>query len=103
MRQGLTCIVRIRGPPVNQTEELNKPTAWKARGGRFGLHYIPTPYTNYVLILVHISNRLPEENELDEIGDAYTFIGMERNTKLNSAWHLGRRMKADTMLFMRKL
>ena len=31
-----------------------------------------------------------EEND-DSIGDAYTFIALERNSKLIVAWHLGRR------------
>lgn len=49
------------------------------------------------------NHKLPEESGSDELGDAYTFVGMERNTKLILAWHLGRRTKADTMLFMQKL
>jgi transposase-like protein/IS1 family transposase len=49
------------------------------------------------------NHKLPEESDADEIGDAYTFVGMERNTKLILAWHLGRRTKVDTMLFMQKL
>lgn len=49
------------------------------------------------------NHKLPEESEADEIGDAYTFVGMERNTKLILTWHLGRRTKVDTMLFMQKL
>ena len=38
-----------------------------------------------------------------ELGDAYTFVGMERHTKLVLAWHLGRRTSEDTNLFMAKL
>ena len=49
------------------------------------------------------NHKLPEERDADEIGDAYTFVGMERNTKLILTWHLGRRTKVDTMLFMQKL
>src|SRR5215213_537722 len=36
-------------------------------------------------------------------GDAYTFVGFERNTKLVLAWHLGRRTFDDTWLFTKKL
>jgi transposase-like protein/IS1 family transposase len=39
----------------------------------------------------------------DEVGDAYCFIGLERNTKLVLAWHLGRRCKEDTIEFAHKL
>lgn len=38
-----------------------------------------------------------------ELGDAYTFVGMERHTKLVLAWHLGRRTAQDTDLFAAKL
>ena len=42
--------------------------------------------------------------ESDEtIGDAYTFVAIERNTKLVLAFHLGRRTKADTEIFTEKL
>jgi transposase-like protein/IS1 family transposase len=37
------------------------------------------------------------------IGDAYCFIGMERNTKLILAWHLGRRSRIHTEAFLGKL
>jgi transposase-like protein/IS1 family transposase len=36
-------------------------------------------------------------------GDAYTFIGIERNTKMIIAWHLGRRTSEDTWAFASKL
>src|SRR5437773_810626 len=36
--------------------------------------------------------KYPDQNE---IGDAYTFIGIERETKLLLAWHLGRRSAED--------
>lgn len=39
----------------------------------------------------------------DTLGDAYCFIGMERNTKMILAWHLGRRTEADTIAFTDKL
>ncbi len=41
--------------------------------------------------------------EADGVGDAYCFIGMERETKLILAWHLGRRTKEDTQEFAEKL
>jgi len=44
-----------------------------------------------------------DEAGVETIGDAYTFVGIERNTKLVLAWHLGRRTKVHTMLFMQKL
>jgi hypothetical protein len=39
----------------------------------------------------------------DNLGDAYCFIGIERNTKLILSWHLGRRTEADTIAFTEKL
>jgi transposase-like protein/IS1 family transposase len=36
-------------------------------------------------------------------GDAYTFVGFERNTKLVLAWHMGRRTFDDTWAFTKKL
>jgi transposase-like protein/IS1 family transposase len=48
-------------------------------------------------------NKPEPEWKNEMIGDAYTFVGMERQTKLVLAWHLGRRTAASTMLFMRKL
>jgi transposase-like protein/IS1 family transposase len=36
-------------------------------------------------------------------GDAYTFVGIERNTKLILAWHLGERGMEDTESFTEKL
>jgi transposase-like protein/IS1 family transposase len=40
---------------------------------------------------------------IDKTGDAYTFVGFERNTKLILAWHLGRRTAEDTWAFTKKL
>ncbi len=39
----------------------------------------------------------------DEVGDAYCFIGMERDTKLILTWHLGRRCPEDTREFIHKM
>lgn len=39
----------------------------------------------------------------DKLGDAYTFVAIERNTKLVLAWHLGRRTYEDTLVFAEKL
>ena len=38
-----------------------------------------------------------------KVGDAYTFVGIERNTKLILAWHLGERGIQDTEAFTEKL
>ncbi len=38
-----------------------------------------------------------------ELGDHYTFVGMERHSKLVLAWHLGRRTGQDTHTFCAKL
>jgi transposase-like protein/IS1 family transposase len=45
-----------------------------------------------------------DDYELERsMGDAYTFVGFERNTKLVLAWHLGRRTFDDTWQFTKKL
>src|SRR5438445_11641528 len=44
-----------------------------------------------------------KQNTNKQIGDAYCFLGMERNTKLILAWHLGRRTAEDTHEFAFKL
>lgn len=41
--------------------------------------------------------------EDDHLGDAYTFVGIERDTKLVLAWHLGRRTAPHTDAFVEKL
>jgi IS1 family transposase len=38
-----------------------------------------------------------------KVGDAYTFVGIERDTKLVLAWHLGRRTAPHTDAFVEKL
>jgi IS1 family transposase/transposase-like protein len=38
-----------------------------------------------------------------ELGDAYTFVAIERTSKLALAWHLGRRTSEDAHHFSRKL
>src|SRR5947209_15910382 len=37
------------------------------------------------------------------LGDAYTFVAIERRTKLVIAWHLGRRTARDTLKFTEKM
>jgi IS1 family transposase len=37
------------------------------------------------------------------LGDAYTFVAIERRTKLVIAWHLGRRTARDTVEFTEKI
>jgi len=39
----------------------------------------------------------------DKLGDAYTFVAFERDSKLILAWHLGRRTARDTLLFTEKI
>jgi transposase-like protein/IS1 family transposase len=39
----------------------------------------------------------------DTLGDAYTYVAMEANSKLILAWHLGKRNKQDTLAFILKL
>ena len=39
----------------------------------------------------------------ESVGDSYTFIGIERTTKLVVAWHLGKRSHDDTVSFAHKL
>lgn len=39
----------------------------------------------------------------DTLGDAYTFVAIERHTKLVIAWHLGRRNVRDTVAFTEKI
>jgi IS1 family transposase len=38
-----------------------------------------------------------------DLGDAYCFVAMERDTKLVLTWHLGRRSASDTVIFTEKL
>lgn len=47
--------------------------------------------------------RLKNQPEAEGIGDAYCFIGIERETKLILAWHLGRRTTEDAEEFAGKL
>jgi transposase-like protein/IS1 family transposase len=42
-------------------------------------------------------------NEDPALGDAYTFVAIERNSKLVLAWHLGRRSERDTVVFTEKI
>ena len=41
--------------------------------------------------------------ESDEIGDAWTFTGIDSDSKLILAWHLGRRTYEDTLAFTDKI
>jgi transposase-like protein/IS1 family transposase len=49
------------------------------------------------------SHKLKSEKQVEVIGDAYCFVGMERNCKLVLCHHLGKRDQLSTNLFMRKL
>jgi transposase-like protein/IS1 family transposase len=53
---------------------------------------------------VQCKNRHKLHKEIDnpEIGDAYTFVGIECNTKLVLAWHLGQRDMVNTEAFTEK-
>ncbi len=42
-------------------------------------------------------------NHVDTLGDAYTYVAIERNSKLILAWHLGKRNRQDTLAFILKL
>ena len=44
----------------------------------------------------------PDESRAP-IGDAYCYVGMERSTKLVLAWHVGRRNRVHTDIFISKL
>lgn len=48
-------------------------------------------------------HKRPNEADAKEIGDAYTFIGLERTTKLVVAWHLGKRDRSNTEQFLEKV
>lgn len=54
---------------------------------------------------VQFKNRHKLHKQIDDphVGDAYTFVGIERNTKLVLAWHLGQRDMLDTEAFTEKL
>jgi IS1 family transposase len=47
--------------------------------------------------------RLRKRPDEAEIGDAYCYVGLERESKLILAWHLGRRSPVDTEEFADKL
>jgi IS1 family transposase/transposase-like protein len=48
-------------------------------------------------------HKWPFEYDAQNIGDAYTFIALERTSKLVLAWHLGKRDTGNTTQFIRKL
>src|SRR5437016_3400790 len=54
---------------------------------------------------VKMKEKTRERKGLDDprFGDAYTFVGIERHSKLVLAWHTGRRNADDAMEFMGKL
>ena len=41
--------------------------------------------------------------DTDRLGDAYCFVGFERDSKLIVTWHLGRRTEEDTLAFTEKI
>lgn len=46
--------------------------------------------------------RLGDDN-IETLGDTWTFVAIEHSTKLVLAWHLGRRTTVDTKIFIEKL
>jgi transposase-like protein/IS1 family transposase len=54
---------------------------------------------------VNFKNRHKLHKEITDpkVGDAYTWVGIERNTKLILAWHLGQRDGVDCEAFTEKL
>jgi transposase-like protein/IS1 family transposase len=48
-------------------------------------------------------HKWPHEEHAQEIGDAYCFVAMERNTKLVLAYHVGKRDRVATEAFLTKL
>jgi len=47
--------------------------------------------------------KIIQHDDNPERGDAYAYIGLERNTKLIVSWHLGKRSDDDTWEFAREL
>lgn len=64
---------------------------------------LPIPTIFFTLAMRRISARHKLYKETDpHAGDAYTFVGIERNTKLILAWHLGERRIVNTEAFTEK-
>lgn len=38
-----------------------------------------------------------------KVGDAYTFVAIDPNSKLIAAWHLGKRTETETLICLEKL
>ena len=55
------------------------------------------------LLVARIATNYTKQITDPHVGDAYTFVGIERNTKLILAWHLGERGMQDTEAFTEKL
>jgi transposase-like protein/IS1 family transposase len=49
------------------------------------------------------SHKYDREKQIEVIGDAYCFVGMEANCKLVLCWHLGKRDQLSTDIFIGKL
>jgi IS1 family transposase len=47
--------------------------------------------------------KMVQRGDDSTLGDAYCFVGIERNSKLVLAWHLGRRTARDTEAFVEKV
>ncbi|MBA3912886.1 MAG: hypothetical protein H0X25_03290 [Acidobacteriales bacterium] len=48
-------------------------------------------------------HKLPGEENNDAIGDQYTYIALERNSKLVLTWHMGKRNRENTAIFIGKV
>jgi IS1 family transposase/transposase-like protein len=48
-------------------------------------------------------HKLPDEMKDESIGDQYVYIGLERSSKLVVAWHLGKRNRENTAVFISKV
>jgi hypothetical protein len=54
-------------------------------------------------VLKKEGHKLPHETSDTSIGDQYVFIALERNSKLIVTWHLGKRDRENTSLFISKV
>jgi hypothetical protein len=118
--ESLHSAIQELAPPLSTLSTQNGPSATE-----------PTvSYENYSLPSIDLLNEPPENNALNDdelvdtaarlagrlrefemhkgitdphLGDAYTFVGIERNTKPVLAWHLGERGMEDTEVFTEKL
>lgn len=72
---------------------------------RIHYHNVKDVQADEIWAFVGMKEKTKKRKSLDDptIGDAYCFVGIERDTKLIVAWHLGRRTARDTEAFTEKL